>query len=312
MLLLTVAILALHAPRALAHGYVSQVLIDGNMYMGNSPGHYEGPSPIRTVTTDGPVQNTSASDLACGVGAGPAQLNAVARPGSVVNITWVSGSGGNWPHEVGPVLTYLTACGNISCVGFNTSGARWFMIAQAGKNADGVGWVQQDIMEGSNFNVTLPDNLAPGGYLLRNEIIGLQNAMTPGGAEFFPSCTQLRVIGNATGVPPTNDTVLLPGAYSATDPSILVDAYTNPNASYVFPGPPIATLMNAPPASAPVSEYYDDWRHDDEQPVMYRGPAGTVVAGDRRSKDFPVFVPMVCRGCKHGKLWQRRLCAYLC
>ncbi|EED77842.1 predicted protein, partial [Postia placenta Mad-698-R] len=174
----------------------------------------------RTVTTDGPVQNTSASDLACGVGAGPAQLNAVARPGSVVNITWVSGSGGN----VGPVLTYLTACGNISCVGFNTSGARWFMIAQAGKNADGVGWVQQDISaRGSNFNVTLPDNLAPGGYLLRNEIIGLQNAMTPGGAEFFPSCTQLRVIGNATGVPPTNDTVLLPGAYSATDPSILVD-----------------------------------------------------------------------------------------
>lgn len=113
MLLLTVVILALHAPRALAHGYVSQVLIDGNMYMGNSPGHYEGtcrftflvlwdsrlpmpgPSPIRTVATDGPVQNTSASDLACGVGAGPAQLNAVARPGSVVNITWVSGSGGN-------------------------------------------------------------------------------------------------------------------------------------------------------------------------------------------------------------------------
>lgn len=166
------------------------------------------------------------------------------------------------------------------------------------------------------------------------QIIGLQNAMTPGGAEFFPSCTQLRVIGNATGVPPTYDTVLLPGAYSATDPGILVDvsrpircrfhtrlcvdacgaaqAYTNPNASYVFPGPPIATLMNAPPASAPVSEYYDDWRHDDEQPLIYRGPAGTVVAGDRRSRDFPVFVPMVCRGCKHGKLWQRRLRAYLC
>jgi len=98
---------------------------------------------------------------------------------------------------------------------------------------------------GGNYNVTLPDNLAPGGYLIRNEIIGLQNAMAPGGAEFFPSCTQLRIIGNDTGVPGPNDTVPIPGAYNATDPGILFDAYTDPNTPYVFPGPPIATLVNA-------------------------------------------------------------------
>lgn len=47
--------------------------------------------------------------------------------------------------------------------------------------------------------------------------------MAPGGAEFFPSCTQLRVLGNGTEIPAPNSTVSFPGRYNATDPGILYD-----------------------------------------------------------------------------------------
>ncbi|KZT04041.1 lytic polysaccharide monooxygenase [Laetiporus sulphureus 93-53] len=241
LLLLT----ASQVPRAAAHGYVTNITIGGATYQGNAPGHSGIVSPIRTVSSDSPVQNLSDPNLACGPGALAAPVDAEAAPGSAVNLTWVSGSGGPWPHEVGPILTYMTHCENTTtCAEFNTSGARWFKIDEVGKKSNGTGWVQEEIMLGAKFNVTIPDGLAPGPYLFRNEMIGLQNAMAPGGAEFFPSCTQLQITGNGTGVPALNDTVAFPGAYSPTDPGILFDAYDNPNAAYIFPGPPIVTLTN--------------------------------------------------------------------
>ena len=74
---------------------------------------------------------------------------------------------------------------------------------------------------GDSFDVTLPQNLSPGGYLIRHEIIGLHLADTVGGAEYYPSCTQIRVGGDGTGAP--SDTVSFPGAYSASDPGIKIN-----------------------------------------------------------------------------------------
>ena len=51
------------------------------------------------------------------------------------------------------------------------------------------------------------------------QLIALQIAVSLGGAEFYPSCTQVRVGGNGSGVP--NATVSFPGAYEDTDPGIL-------------------------------------------------------------------------------------------
>ena len=71
---------------------------------------------------------------------------------------------------------------------------------------------------GASFDVTLPQNLAPGGYLIRHEIIALHLAEQIGGAEFYPMCTQVTIGGNGNGVP--SPTVSFPGAYSDTDPGI--------------------------------------------------------------------------------------------
>lgn len=95
---------------------------------------------------------------------------------------------------------------------------------------------------GLPFNLTLPDNLSPGGYLLRHEIIALQGAVSVGGAEFYPSCIQLLIGGSGSGVP--SPTVSFPGAYSDTDPGILDPDVYNPGSSYTFPGGPLSNLAS--------------------------------------------------------------------
>ena len=97
---------------------------------------------------------------------------------------------------------------------------------------------------GAVANSSIPKNLAPGNYLIRHEIITLQLAVSVGGAEFYPSCSQLRVGGDQTGTPKSSDLVSLPGAYSDTDPGIYTPDVYNPGFIYTFPGPPIASFIS--------------------------------------------------------------------
>ncbi|KAI0350302.1 hypothetical protein OH77DRAFT_1413263 [Trametes cingulata] len=246
--------------RVTAHGWVANVTIDGKTYQGNAPG--QSPpidSPIREISENGPVKDVSDPTIACGLGAQVASQVAAAAPGSNVSFHWVSGSSTsleNWIHIVGPIMTYLAPCEGTTCDKFDASQGKWFKIAQAGTkpsdtpNAQAV-WYQHDINDGKPYTVQLPPNLKAGQYLIRNEIIGLQGAMSPGGAEFYPSCTQLDVSGTGTGVPDAADIVSFPGAYKASDSSVVVpDAY-NPGFNYTrFPGPPVAELVSGDAAAS--------------------------------------------------------------
>ena len=123
---------------------------------------------------------------------------------------------------LGPVSNYMTSCSG-SCSSLSpSSSTAWFKTAEWGKSiADTNSWVQGNIEAGAPVNVTIPPNIAPGYYLMRHEILSLQNAMTQGLAEFYPSCIQFSVGGSGNGSP--GSTVNFPGAYSATDPGILVN-----------------------------------------------------------------------------------------
>ncbi|KAJ8581475.1 hypothetical protein M405DRAFT_691784, partial [Rhizopogon salebrosus TDB-379] len=99
-------------------------------------------------------------------------------------------------------------------------------------------------------NLTIPSTLAPGEYLLRSEIISLQNATTEEGAEFYPCCVQLLVGGSQTQAAAPNEECTFPGCYSDTDPGILTPNIDNPPIVYTFPGPPVATLVDINPSSS--------------------------------------------------------------
>jgi hypothetical protein len=96
-------------------------------------------------------------------------------------------------------------------------------------------------VNGAPASVTLPTQLAAGDYLIRHEIIALHLAVTRGGCEFYPSCTQLRVGGSQTGKP--NETVAFPGAYSDDDPGIY-DPNVYAPGPYTFPGGPVSNLAS--------------------------------------------------------------------
>ncbi|KAJ7069788.1 glycoside hydrolase family 61 protein [Mycena amicta] len=228
-----------------AHGWVGSIAVSGQLYPGNGLGSSGAPSVIRQVTTNSPVTSVSDSNLACGPNAQLAQDMAIVSPGDEIEIFWVS-TEGPWFHNVGPMLTYLANCGSASCAQFDSAQANWFKIQQSGRDSVSNAWVQAALNSGAPANLSLP-NVAPGNYLLRHEIIALQNAVYQGGAEFYASCSQISVSGDGSGVPTADELVKLPGAYSATDPSILVDVYTNPSAPYMFPGPPIAAFVEGEP-----------------------------------------------------------------
>ncbi|KAI0739448.1 glycoside hydrolase [Daedaleopsis nitida] len=226
-------------PVVSGHGFLSSVTIDGKTYKGNTPGSSSISSPIRMVSDIGPVKGATNPDITCGLSAQKAAIVADAQPGSTVSLMWRNPTRGNWIHDVGPLMTYLASCGSAGCASFNHSSARWFKIQESGLRSDGT-WAMHDLYVGEPAKVALPSNLAAGEYLLRHELLALHAAQTLGGAEFYPACVQLRVGGTKSGKPAA--TVALPGAYSDTDKGILVDVYTDPGASYEFPGPAVSNL----------------------------------------------------------------------
>jgi hypothetical protein len=80
--------------------------------------------------------------------------------------------------------------------------------------------------------------------MVRHEIIALHLAVTFREAEFYPSCSQIKVGGNETGAPNPNECVTFPGGYSDNDPGIFDRQVYDPSAPYIFPGPPIASFVN--------------------------------------------------------------------
>lgn len=233
-------------PAVVAHGSLYEVTIAGQLHMGNVP---ENPpignaSIIRQIDAVSPVLGTDNPFLTCGQGAPLAADVASAMPGDAVTLWWRGGDLQNWPHNTGPIMTYMASCGDTPCNQYNGSDAQWFKISQLGQQSDGT-WYQSIIMNGGVANATIPSNIAPGNYLMRHELIALQNAATEGLAEFYPSCVQLTIGGSGTGVPTADETCTFPGCYSETDPGIYDPTVYDPGSSYTFPGPPVAAFVTA-------------------------------------------------------------------
>ncbi|KAH9028414.1 glycosyl hydrolase family 61-domain-containing protein [Lactarius hengduanensis] len=270
-----VPILAL-LPSVAAHGFVTKVVIDGKTYSGNVPNAQPSDSPIRQIADIGPVKGASNPDLNCGLSAQLATQVVPANPGSNLQFFWGNPGGSNWPHNTGPLMTYMAACDTTTCDKFNGSSAKWFKIDQIGRQSDG-DWYQQDVMNGSPVAVTLPTEVAPGDYLVRHEIIALHLAVSLGGAEFYPSCTQIRVAGSQTGTP--NQTVSFPGAYNDNDPGIYDPNVYDTNAPYTFPGPPVSNLASPADMANPNGGDGGDQSSSSASPATTttssRGPKGT-------------------------------------
>jgi len=232
-----------------AHGFLRTVTINSQAYTGNIPAGANNPSVIQQVSTSFPNKGASNPALTCGPNSTAGALVANANPGDTLTFDWKGSDLSNWPHNTGPMLTYLANCGSTTCDKFDITNAKWFKIQQIGRKPNSSDWAQLDLMKGGVATATLPATLAPGNYLLRHEIIALHLAVTIGGAEFYPACAQIKVGGTQTGAPNQNELVSIPGAYSDNDPGIFDVNVFEPNAPYTFPGPPVANFVDGNSAS---------------------------------------------------------------
>ena len=129
----------------------------------------------------------------------------------------------------------------ISPLSSQGSGAVWTKLSEDGF-ADGEWAVDRLIRNKGKHDVVVPKSLAAGEYLLRAEIIALHEGDTnflvnpARGAQFYPSCAQIRVVGG--GKVKLQGGFDFVGGYTPTDPGILFNIYTTVK-EYPIPGPPV-------------------------------------------------------------------------
>lgn len=140
----SLAILAL-LPLVSGHGYVAQVAIDGTDYYGNVPNANPVPSIVRQINDVAPVKGASNPYLNCGQDAQLASVVANANPSSQLQFWWKGGDGSNWPHNIGPIMTYMAQCVNTTCDQYNSTNAEWFKIEETGLQPGNMVWYQQNI-----------------------------------------------------------------------------------------------------------------------------------------------------------------------
>ncbi|KZW01362.1 hypothetical protein EXIGLDRAFT_760859 [Exidia glandulosa HHB12029] len=218
-----------------AHGVVQQFTANGKDYAGPGPLEEDGPampeSPIRRVGILGPVTDVTSTEMACGTG-NPGPVNGIAQVDAGSEVKFKMSP---WVHRIGPLTTYMGKCPDTpdKC---DPNSLKWFKVDAKALKEDGKTWYHGDLADGKPGVATIPAGLEEGYYLLRYEILALHKAVDLGMAEFFISCTQIQVTNGGTSTPSDSQLVSFPGAYTAEDPGIHVDVYTNFN-SYSYPGP---------------------------------------------------------------------------
>ncbi|CAD6445645.1 c61b552d-dd6d-4af0-b1da-487f2701b99b [Sclerotinia trifoliorum] len=228
-----------------AHGRVQGIVADGVWYEGYNPSfQYDQVAPVVAGWSDPSDLSNGfispdaygTSDIICHLSATNAKGYVNVTAGTEVNLQWTT-----WPSSHhGPVLDYLAACTGNDCTTVDKTTLKFFKI-------DGVGliddttipgtWASDQLIENnSSWSVTIPESLAPGGYVLRHEIIALHSAGQADGAQNYPQCVNLWVSGTGTTTPADSDTTLGTALYTETGAGISVDIYAS-IASYAVPGP---------------------------------------------------------------------------
>lgn len=202
---------------------------------------------IRTPPSNFPVKDLRSPAVVCNVNGGtPAPEFVRAGAGDTLSFEWyhdnrnddiIDGS-----HK-GPLITYIAPYTE-----GDGTGANWHKIAQDG--FDGSQWAVDKIKaNGGRQDFQIPPGLAPGRYLIRQEIIALHEAnnsfeQDPArGAQFYPSCVQVEIVaGGGAPLPPGGFDFNT--GYSYADPGIVFNIYSGVT-SYPIPGPPMWSEFSA-------------------------------------------------------------------
>jgi cellulase len=256
--------------QVLAHGYIRTITVDGVPFQGFSRWN---PSPAPdaigwsfSTPDEGPVLDYRSPDFICRHDSTPSANSAPVPAGGNVDFFWISDdlvrNPDGWaPGHKGPILTYIAPC-NGDCATVDKTTLRWTKIAEEGiiegpANTQGY-WATDKMRDNAGTNsATIPETLAPGNYVIRNEIIALHRAHLSE-PEFYMQCGNIEVTGSGTddlsgaGVPATE-------LYSPAETQIFgFSVHDNRESTWPIPGPalyeaaaPVAPSAPAAPVVSP-------------------------------------------------------------
>ncbi|KAJ3732320.1 glycoside hydrolase [Lentinula guzmanii] len=216
----------------LAHYTFPDLIVNGTVtadweYVRETANHYTN-DPVTDVTSDAircyELDSTSAG------AAGIATVVAGSTVGFQPNIDLYH------PGYLSAYMSPAVPAANSDNAGLDST---WFKIWEANPQYSAETGMTFPTQNEVQFTFTIPESTPSGQYLLRGEQIALHVASTVGGAQFYIGCAQINVVGGGDGTP--GPTVAFPGAYSATDPGILINIYALPAgyAGYQAPGPAV-------------------------------------------------------------------------
>lgn len=261
-------------PTVSAHGYVQDISFSKSgksdeWYTGSLPftDSWKNPIPSRIVwpfyeSGNGPVTDVSLNDIACNKLSAISSSSQLASAGGLVGGEQVTFHWTKWPigHQ-GPIMTYLARCvdssgNNVQCdSSIDPTSLSYFKIDEAGYDKAAQQWASDKLVANNNsWTVTLPDDIAPGYYIVRHEILSLHEGMLENGAQFYPMCANIQIQSTNGNKQPEG--VKFPGAYKSTDPSILINIYDSPRVkeNYVIPGPALYSSGSGSTGSSPKAE----------------------------------------------------------
>ncbi|KAJ4374497.1 hypothetical protein N0V86_007366 [Didymella sp. IMI 355093] len=198
----------------------------------------------RLPSSNNPIEDYTSTALQCNVSPAAASGKCGFTAGDTVTIemhqhnsracTEEGIGGAHW----GPVLAYMSKVEDAATA---DGSSEFFKIyentwkkAPGSTQGDGDYWGTKDL----NYNCgkldfTIPEDIAPGDYLLRAEAIALHAASTAGGAQHYVTCYQLTVTGDGTATPAG---VKFPEAYSKTGEGLGFSIHQDMK-EYPAPGP---------------------------------------------------------------------------
>jgi len=238
------SLLSSFASTALGHGFVSGIVANGVYTEGwqvgfwydivngvpipQTPGWYEEELDIGFI----PPSEYQDPNIICHKNAVNANVSATVPAGGTVEFQWTT-----WPHNIGPVLTYVANCGG-DCKSVDKKTLEFVKIDESGINFSTQEWASGVLIANNNsWTTTVPKTLAPGHYVFRHEIIACHGATSLDGAQNYPFCLNIDVTGSGTANPTGTLGVNL---YKETDPGIYFNPYVTLT-NYTIPGPALWT-----------------------------------------------------------------------
>lgn len=195
------------------------------------------------IETNAPVRNVDWTYIAChtlGHRERPKYLEV--KAGDTIAPEWFWGERGDFytGNHRGPLLVYMAPA---LSTGPNTPEI-WTKLYHYGYNATDNLWADEYFVKApapfkGHHWITVPD-VPAGDYLIRFEVITLQEASYVNGAQHYPSCIQIRVTSD--GKKPLPGGLSFPGTYIVGQTGIVwppKDGSSSDPANYPLPGGPV-------------------------------------------------------------------------